>query len=106
MRRRDFIALLGGAAAVLPLAARAQPPAMPVIGFMSARSPEDSTHLLAAFRQELAEGGFVEGQNVAIEFRRQNLNLPRRNSNGRFTSISGHNVRESYLRFRRALAAT
>jgi putative tryptophan/tyrosine transport system substrate-binding protein len=89
MRRRDFIALLGGAAAVLPLAARAQPPA---IGFMSARSPEDSTHLLAAFRQELAEGGFVEGQNVAIEFRRQNLNLPRRNSNGRFTSISGHAV--------------
>ena len=89
MRRRDFIALLGGAAAVLPLAARAQPPA---IGFMSARSPEDSTHLLAAFRQELAEGGFVEGQNVATEFRRQNLNLPRRNSNGRFTSISGHAV--------------
>jgi putative ABC transport system substrate-binding protein len=66
MRRRDYIALLGGAAAVLPLAARAQPPAMPVIGFMSARSPKGSTHLLAAFRQELAEGGFVKRQNVAI----------------------------------------
>src|SRR5262249_17438315 len=52
-----------------PLAARAQQPAMPVIGFMSTRSPEDSAYLLAAFRRGLAESGFVEGQNVAIEFR-------------------------------------
>jgi putative tryptophan/tyrosine transport system substrate-binding protein len=67
LRRREFVALLGGAAA-WPLGARAQQPAMPVIGFMSGRSPEDSVHLIAAFRQGL-EGGFVEGQNVAIEFR-------------------------------------
>jgi putative ABC transport system substrate-binding protein len=69
MRRRNFIALLGGAVAVGTLAAHAQQPAMPVIGFMSARSPEDSTHLLAAFRRGLAEGGYVEGQNLSIEFR-------------------------------------
>src|SRR6266699_2812299 len=69
MRRREFMATLGGAVA-WPLAARAQQPAMPLIGFMSSRSPEDSAHLVAAFRRGLGEGGFVEGQNVAIEFRR------------------------------------
>src|SRR5713101_1669261 len=67
LRRRDFITLLGGAAA-WPFTARAQQP-MPVIGFMSARSPEDSVHLLEAFRRGLKEGGFVEGENAAIEFR-------------------------------------
>ena len=69
MRRRNFIALLGIAVATGTLAAQAQQSAIPVIGFMSARSPEDSAHLLAAFRRGLAEGGYVEGQNLSIEFR-------------------------------------
>jgi ABC-type uncharacterized transport system substrate-binding protein len=70
MRRREFITLLGGAAATWPLPAHAQQqPAMPVIGFVSGRAPDDSAHLVAAFRQGLAESGFVEGQNIAIDFR-------------------------------------
>jgi putative tryptophan/tyrosine transport system substrate-binding protein len=67
MRRRKFLWFIGGAAA-WSFAGRGQP-AMPVIGFMSARSPEDSVHTLEAFRRGLKEGGFVEGENVAIEFR-------------------------------------
>ena len=69
MRRREFLGLLGSAAAAWPFAAHTQQAGMPVIGFMSTRSPEDSAHLLAAFRQGLGETGFIEGQNVAIEFR-------------------------------------
>jgi putative ABC transport system substrate-binding protein len=69
MRRREFIAFLGGTAAAWPLVTRAQQPAMPVVGFMSARSPEDSARVVSAFRQGLAETGFVEGQTVTIELR-------------------------------------
>jgi putative ABC transport system substrate-binding protein len=68
MRRREFIALIGGAVTCWPGVVRAQQPAMPVIGFLSSRSPIESHGVVAAFRQGLGEAGFVEGQNLALNF--------------------------------------
>jgi ABC-type uncharacterized transport system substrate-binding protein len=68
MRRREFMSVLGGAAA-WPFAASAQRPGMPVIGFLNGADPEANSHLATAFREGLISAGYVEGQNVAIEYR-------------------------------------
>jgi len=67
--RREFIATLGGTAVARPLAAQAQQQPMRVIGFLNSPSPDESDGVVAAFRQGLAESGFVEGRNIAIEYR-------------------------------------
>ena len=77
MRRREFIALLGSGVTGWPLVARAQQPALPVIGFLRSASLGDATHLVTSFHQGLKEAGFVEGQNVALEYRSAEDHLDR-----------------------------
>jgi putative ABC transport system substrate-binding protein len=70
MDRRAFMAIVGGSILTGPLITEGQqPPTIPMVGYLSARSPEDTSHLVAAFRGGLSQEGFVEGQNVAIEYR-------------------------------------
>jgi putative tryptophan/tyrosine transport system substrate-binding protein len=69
MRRRDFVTLVGSAAAAWPLAARAQQPTMPVIGFLSSAAPGPFKQFVEAFQRGLNEKGFIEGQNATIEYR-------------------------------------
>ena len=69
MRRREFLVMIGGAGTAWPLSARAQQPAMPVIGLLGTRAPGDDPQLLTEFRQGLKDAGYVEGQNLAMEYR-------------------------------------
>jgi hypothetical protein len=69
VRRREFITLVGGAAVAWPLTPHAQQPALPVIGFLHSASPDDYAPLVAGFRQGLAQAGYFEGRNIAIEYR-------------------------------------
>jgi putative ABC transport system substrate-binding protein len=88
IRRRDFITLLGGAAAAWPLAARAQQPALPVVGYLSLNTIELAGPIVAAFRKGLSEAGFVDGRNVSIQFQAAN------NDPSRVAELAANMVRQ------------
>jgi putative ABC transport system substrate-binding protein len=88
VKRREFITLFGGAAVAWPIGARAQQPAMPVIGFLDTRSVETTREQVAAFKRGLAETGFIEDRNVAIEYRWAD------NQTDRLTALASDLVRQ------------
>jgi putative tryptophan/tyrosine transport system substrate-binding protein len=91
LRRREFIALLGGAGVAWPLAARGQQAEMPVVGYLYGGSPEASANFVAAVRNGLSESGYVEGRNVAIEYRWAH------NENDRLLELAADLVRRRWL---------
>jgi hypothetical protein len=96
VRRREFIGLLGGTAVTWPLAARAQQPTMPVIGFLSSRSPVESAPVVAGFRQGLKEAGYAEGRNAHIAFRLAETLLEVPISRGRSSGIRSPTISCEY----------
>ena len=108
IRRREFITLLGGAVA-WPLVARAQQPAVPVVGFLSSASLEGFSPYLATFRQGLSETGFIEGRNVAVEYRwgapLSALDLPAADLVNRRVTVIAANTAGAALRAKAATAS-